>query len=234
MSGAAQRAGGRSRKRLIQVAAFATLWFSALFGSAGRLDWTRGWIYAALYSAGMAAIGVVVSRSNAALMEERAKWRHKDTKRFDKIFVATYVPLTYIQPAVAGMDAVRFGWSSMPFPLVYAGAAVLALAMALIAWTLAVNRYAETTVRIQTDRGHTVVTSGPYRFVRHPMYAGAIGMNLATPLILGSVWALAVSGCISVLFIWRTALEDRTLRRELSGYEEYAARTRYRLLPGAW
>jgi protein-S-isoprenylcysteine O-methyltransferase Ste14 len=182
----------------------------------------------------MAAVGLIVRRFNAPLMEARAKWRREDTKRFDKVFLAVFLPLTFIQPAVAGLDAVRFGWSSMPFGLMYAGAVLFALAMVLIAWTMAVNRYAETSVRIQTDRGHTVIASGPYRAVRHPMYVGAILMYVATPLILGSVWALAVSGLMIVLFIWRTALEDRTLRRELSGYEAYAARTRYRLLPGLW
>lgn len=206
----------------------------ALFAGAGRLDWTRGWICVVLYTGGMTAIALVVSRFNAPLMDARAKWRHGDTKRFDKIFLAAFLPLVMIQPAVAGLDAVRYRWSSMPFGLVYAGAILFAPASALIAWTLAVNRFAETTVRIQADRGHTVITSGPYRLVRHPMYAGAILMYLAMPLILGSAWALAVTGLIVVLLLWRTALEDRTLRNELPGYEEYAARTRYRLLPGLW
>jgi protein-S-isoprenylcysteine O-methyltransferase Ste14 len=167
-------------------------------------------------------------------MEARAKWRRKDTKRFDKVFLAAFIPLGFILPLVAGFDAVRFRWSSMPFGFVYTGAILFALAMAVIAWTMAVNRYAEATVRIQEDRGHTVVTSGPYRIVRHPMYVGAVLMYVATPLVLGSVWALAVTGLLVALLIWRTAMEDQTLRRELSGYGDYAARTRYRLLPGLW
>jgi protein-S-isoprenylcysteine O-methyltransferase Ste14 len=224
----------RSIKKVIQMIASPVTWIIALFGAAGRLDWTRGWICVALYVVGMAAIGLIVRRFNAPLMEARAKWRRKDTKSFDKVFLRILIPLVYVQAAVAGLDVVRFRWSSMPFDLVYGGAILFALAIALIAWTLAVNRYAETTVRIQTDRGHSVVESGPYRIVRHPMYVGAILMYLATSLILGSVWALALAGLLAALFIWRTALEDRTLRRELSGYEEYAARTRYRLVPGLW
>jgi protein-S-isoprenylcysteine O-methyltransferase Ste14 len=106
--------------------------------------------------------------------------------------------------------------------------------MVLLAWAMAVNPFAETTVRIQTERGHTVVRSGPYRLVRHPMYAGAILMFLGTPLILGSMLALLLAIGVVLLFVGRTALEDRTLRRELQGYEAYATCTRYRLLPGVW
>jgi protein-S-isoprenylcysteine O-methyltransferase Ste14 len=106
--------------------------------------------------------------------------------------------------------------------------------MVLLAWAMAVNPFAETTVRIQTERGHTVVSSGPYRLVRHPMYAGAILMFLGTPLILGSMLALLLAIEVVLLFVGRTALEDRTLRRELLGYEAHAAWTRYRLLPGVW
>ena len=225
--------GGRARQ-WIQAAVFIVLWFGALFGGAGRLDWTRGWIYVVLYAGGMSAIGVIVRRVNPELLKARARWHLTNTKRFDKMFLAVYFPLTYIQPAVAGMDAARFGWSRMPFWLVYPGAVLLLLSLALIGWAMAVNRHAESTVRIQTDRGHSVVASGPYRVVRHPMYVGAILMHAATALILGSVWALALAGVIMVLYLWRTALEDKTLLRELAGYGEYSARTCFRLVPGVW
>jgi len=129
---------------------------------------------------------------------------------------------------------VRYHWSSMPFVFVYVGAILFALAMVLIAWVMVVNPFAETSVRIQTDRGHTVITSGPYRIVRHPMYLGAILMYTATSLVWGSVWALALAAVMTGLMIWRTSREDRTLRQELAGYEEYSSRTRYRLLPGLW
>jgi protein-S-isoprenylcysteine O-methyltransferase Ste14 len=99
---------------------------------------------------------------------------------------------------------------------------------------LTTNPHLETTVRIQKDRGHKVITTGPYRFVRHPMYTGVLLMYAGWPLILGSMWSYVVVGIIVVLFVVRTALEDRTLRTELEGYEAYAGRTRYRLLPGVW
>jgi protein-S-isoprenylcysteine O-methyltransferase Ste14 len=108
------------------------------------------------------------------------------------------------------------------------------LGIVLMTWILRVNPFAETTVRIQMDRGQTVVTSGPYRFVRHPMYVGAFLMYLGMPLVLGSVGALTLGAAIVALMIWRTSREDLTLRQELPGYEEFTKRTRYRLLPGVW
>jgi protein-S-isoprenylcysteine O-methyltransferase Ste14 len=224
----------RSGKRIIQVAGSATLWFGALFGGAGTVHWVRGWVYAAVYVAGMATIGIIVRRRNPELLAARAKWRRPDTKPFDRVFLSIYLPLTYIQPAVAGMDVVRFGWSSMPLWWIYPGCGLLALSLALIAWTMVVNRHAETTVRIQKDRGHTVIDRGPYHFVRHPMYVGAILMHASSAVILGSYGALIVAGIIAILFVGRTALEDRTLRRELPGYEEFAGKTKYRLLPPVW
>jgi protein-S-isoprenylcysteine O-methyltransferase Ste14 len=132
------------------------------------------------------------------------------------------------------MDAVRFGWWPIsPFWLV-PGILLFVFGMILVTWVLSVNRHAETTVRIQTDRDHQVVTGGPYRFVRHPMYAGAIVMLLGTPLVWGSGAAMAVSLAIIALFVWRTAMEDRTLHRELGGYSDYARVTVYRLVPGLW
>ncbi len=224
----------RSLRPLIRAAASPALWIVSLFAGAGRLDWPRGWISVAVYVIGMGALGLIVHRFNPGLLQQRAKWRRKDTKRFDKVFLAILLPVSLLQPAVAGMDVVRFRSSSMPPAVLYPGVALFGLALALIAWTLVVNRHAETSVRIQTDRGHSVVDSGPYRFVRHPMYVGAIIMNVGTPLLWGSLWAMAVGGFLIALFVWRTALEDRTLRRELAGYEDYAGRTRHRLVPGLW
>jgi len=223
-----------STKRLLQAVATYAWFIGSLFVAAGRLDWTRGWISVALWVIGMTAIGLIGQHYNAQMMEERAKWRRNDTKPFDKIFLAIYLPLVMVQPAVAGLDAGRYRCSSMPFSLVYVGAILFVLSMVLIGWVMAVNPYAESSVRIQTDRGHTVITCGPYRLIRHPMYVGSILMGVASPLIWGSVWALVLTTVIILLFLWRTAREDQTLRQELPGYEEFAARTRYRLLPGVW
>ena len=219
--------------RLIRAVAAPVLWICALFAGAGTFAWTRGWLAVAVYTIGMSALGFIVRHFNAPLMAARAK-PGAGTKPFDKIFLRALIPLVFIQAAVAGIDAVRFRWSSMPFAMAYAGAVLFALAIALIAWSMAVNPHAETTVRIQTDRGHTVIEAGPYRMVRHPMYVGAILMYVATPLMLGSLLAMAISGIMIALFVWRTAREDQTLRLELPGYAAYAARIRYRLVPGLW
>jgi protein-S-isoprenylcysteine O-methyltransferase Ste14 len=123
----------------------------------------------------------------------------------------------------------------MPFWTVYAGLALFVAAIFFVASPMAVNPWAEATVRIQADRGQQVVRAGPYRFVRHPMYVGVILMGFSIAMMLGSMWALALGAVIAALMVVRTALEDRTLRRELPGYEEYATTvTRWRLLPGIW
>jgi protein-S-isoprenylcysteine O-methyltransferase Ste14 len=223
-----------SLKRIFQVLVTMGLWLLAVFVPAGRFDWKRGWICVILYVVSMFVAGLLVHRANPALFEARANWRRKDTKPFDKVFLSVFFPLTYIHPAVAGLDAVRFRWSSMPFTTVYVGIALFVSAMVLPTWAMMVNPHAESTVRLQTDRDHKPVTAGPYRFVRHPMYVGAILLYPAMSLVFGSAWALALSGVIALLFIWRTALEDRTLRRELPGYEEFANVTHYRLIPGLW
>ena len=226
--------GKSAVRRILQVSITYVWMIGTVFLGAGTVHWVRGWICVALWTVSLTAVGLLTQRRNPQLMKERAKWRRKDTKRFDKIFLSVYMPLVLTQPAIAGMDAVRYHWSSIPFGFVYVGAPLFLLSMALIGWVLSTNPYAESSVRIQHDRGHTVVTSGPYRFVRHPMYVGATLMYLATPLVWGSLWALAMGVVMLVLFIVRTALEDQTLRRELAGYEEYASHTRYRLLPGVW
>jgi protein-S-isoprenylcysteine O-methyltransferase Ste14 len=225
------RTGGWKRAQQILIST--AVMIAVLFLCAGRLDWAPGWIFVALYLVGIAEAAFVMRRWNPDLIEARAKVRRKDTKPFDRVFLTIYFPLTLIQPALGALDA-RFDWSALPGQTLWIGVALMIPCTALIAWVLGINRHAETTVRIQTDRGHKVVDVGPYRFLRHPMYIGLMLMHAATALILGSAWALVMAAGIALLFVWRTAMEDRTLRRELPGYDEFARRTRYRLFPGVW
>lgn len=224
----------RSAKGTVQAAFFMGTWIAAVFCSAGRFDWLRGWICLFAYVVGVSIVGVMAHRYNPTLAEARANLHRKETKRFDKIILAIYYPVIYLQLVLAGLDAERYHWTSLPFWFVYIGVALFAVAMLLVGWVMSVNRFAESTVRIQTDRGHTVVSSGPYKYVRHPMYVGAILMYIATPLVLGSAWAFVFTLLTTALMVTRTALEDRTLRRELPGYEEFTKNTRYRLIPGIW
>lgn len=226
--------GGWTLGRMAKLFLTMPLWCAAVFASAGRIDWVRGWIWLSSFSVAMAVTALLVRRKNPALLEARSHIRQKDTKPFDKVILAVYLPLTFLQPVVAGLDAARFGWTSMPFVTVYVGLVLLAIAMTPVTWAMLANPFAESTVRIQTDRGQKVVTSGPYRIVRHPMYLGLILLYPAMALILGSMWALAVSGLMAILMVWRTVLEDRTLRRELPGYGEFTTLTRYCLIPGVW
>jgi protein-S-isoprenylcysteine O-methyltransferase Ste14 len=135
---------------------------------------------------------------------------------------------------VAGLD-VRFGWSPELALAIRLAALVLWLQGDVFSkWAAVSNRFYSRLVRIQEDRGHTVVTDGPYRTVRHPGYAGALLVGLATPIALGSLWALVPAVLLGLLLVIRTALEDRTLHAELSGYAAYAQQTRYRLVPLIW
>ncbi len=220
--------------RLLQGLAFMAFWVALLFASAGRIRWLRGWIWAVAYALTMLAVGFVVHRRNPTLIPARSKWNRPGTKTFDSVILAIYLPLTIAQPAVAGLDVVRFHWSSMPFWTLYPALALFFCSVALIAWPLVVNPWAESSVRIQSDRGQQVVRSGPYRFVRHPMYVGMILMCISVALTLGSLWALVLAAVMAALLILRTALEDRTLQRELPGYQDFAAVTRWRLIPFVW
>lgn len=145
-----------------------------------------------------------------------------------------YIPLAFIQVLVAGLDAVRFHALPLPEWTLFPGIVLFVAAMAMVAWSLLANPFAESTVRIQPDRGQTVVSTGPYHIVRHPMYVGFVLMWPATALMWGSGWAMAVAALMLILVVWRTAEEDNFLRRELPGYQEYVDLTRFRLVPGLW
>ena len=205
----------------------------ALFVSAGRLSWPGAWIYLGYLILSSAAIWSISLRLNPAVIEARSRIR-AGTKLFDGFFAAGHAVLVLATFVVAGLDAVRYRWAPLGPTALYAGGVLLLLGALPVGWAMAANPYLETSVRIQTDRGHKVVASGPYASVRHPMYVGLILNLAAAPLVLGSRWAFAPVSVDIALLVWRTLLEDRTLRAELPGYEEYTARTRYRLLPGVW
>jgi len=204
-----------------------------LFVSAGTSEWRRGRAYL--------LAGVLLEALTLSLLafrapdtlNQRGAFR-SGVKRFDRAFAALWLVFALVTPVVAGLDAVRFRWSALPWSFFYGGLAVLVLASLFADWAMLENRYFEQFVRIQEERGHRVVTTGPYRFVRHPGYLGALLGALVTPLMLGSVWTFIPAGLVALLFVVRTHLEDQTLRRELPGYEEYAQHTRFRLVPGVW
>jgi protein-S-isoprenylcysteine O-methyltransferase Ste14 len=204
-----------------------------LFVSAGTIEWLRGWIYF-LYGLSIEICALIIYAIKAPEMLEQRGASHKGVKTYDKVFLVVWLLLVLITSIVAGFDAIRYHWSSLPFYTVYLGAILIALAYVFGTWAMVENEHFEQFVRIQTDRKHHVVTTGPYRIVRHPGYAATIVGALGVPLMLGSLWTFIPTGAAIILFVIRTSLEDRTLSKELDGYVAYTKQTRYRLIPGIW
>ncbi|HUS69996.1 MAG TPA: isoprenylcysteine carboxylmethyltransferase family protein [Anaerolineae bacterium] len=204
-----------------------------LFVPAGHLDWPMGWALVGIVFLWVSATGVILILRSPELIAERVGPR-KGAKTWDTVIMSIVGLTTIARCIVAGLDE-RFGWTTGIFlPLQLSAMTVAAMGYALVVWSTASNAFFSQIVRIQEERGHSVASSGPYRFVRHPGYVGTILFELATPVMLGSCWALVPGGLGALLFIVRTALEDRTLLEELDGYQEYAQKVRYRLLPGVW
>ncbi len=206
---------------------------AALFVSAGRIDWWPGWAALAVMAVWTAATAVVILRTNPTLLAERLGPR-KGAKPWDTAILGLLGLTQLARYIAAGLDQ-RYGWSGgFPTALQIAALVVCALGYALVVWATASNAFFSQVVRIQGERGHTVARGGPYRYLRHPAYLGAIVYELTISLLLASWWACALSGLSAVLLMVRTVLEDRTLLAELPGYADYARQVRFRLFPGVW
>jgi len=217
--------------RLAQTAAILGILGAALFLGAGRLDWWEAWGILAIYFLIAATVAMWILFHDPGLSAERSRVG-KNVKPWDKVLVSLNLLFTLAQWAVIGLDAGRFGWSSVPVGMRLLAGCVLLSSFGLSFWASQVNTFLSGQVRIQAERGHHAITSGPYRYVRHPMYVAMILNALSLPPLFGSWWALVVSAImISIVFV-RTALEDQTLQTELPGYAEYVQQTRYRLIPG--
>jgi protein-S-isoprenylcysteine O-methyltransferase Ste14 len=205
-----------------------------LFGLVGRWDWWNGWALSAVYILWSLGSIIFILPVNPQMLAERSR-PQKGAKKWDVAMVSAmsvFLLATYI---IACLD-VRFGWAT-PFPLWAQITGLVAAVLGydvILMWSMVSNAYFTAIVRIQTDRQHTVATGGPYRFVRHPGYVGTILCYLATPFLLGSLWAMIPAVLAAGVLVVRTGLEDKTLHEELPGYLEYAQQTRYRLVPGIW
>jgi protein-S-isoprenylcysteine O-methyltransferase Ste14 len=200
-----------------------------------RWRWWEAWVYTLISILGFVISRALAARRHPDLIAERARtMQQENIKPWDKR-LAVWLGLSGVLVLmVAGLDS-RFDWSpAFGTPVKTLSLVVMLAGYALGSYALIENRFFSSTVRIQFERGHRVVSSGPYRWVRHPGYAGALLTYLATPLFLDASWALLPTGLIMVLTVVRTALEDRVLQDELEGYRAYAGRVRYRLLPGVW
>jgi len=210
------------------------LFGTILFLAAGRIDWIEGWAYLGLNALTQILSSIVLIPRQPGMLAERSRVQ-QGTKSWDRLLapaVSLAGPLAIM--VTAGLDA-RFGWSSGIGAGLWVTSYVLAFGCQMfVLWAMASNPFFATTVRIQSDRGHEVVHKGPYGFVRHPGYLGAVLFGLVCPLTLGSWWAYIPSLLTNVLIVARTRLEDQTLQAELEGYRSYAAAVRYRLFPGIW
>jgi protein-S-isoprenylcysteine O-methyltransferase Ste14 len=206
-----------------------------LFVSAGTLDWPAEWIYLALTAIISIGGGLWLARHDPALLAERLKpMIQRDQKPWDRLFMTNMLALWCGWLVLMGLDAGRFHWSLVPLGGQILGVGLIAVGSYLVWLTFRENSYAAPVVKIQKERGHRVVSTGPYAYVRHPMYAGALGFLLGAPLLLGSWWGLAAALLLVFAMGFRAVLEERALTAELAGYADYAARVCYRLVPYLW
>ncbi len=218
-----------------QIVGMFVVFALALFLAAGTVVWPAGWAFLVLFFGFTIAISRWLLRHNPGLLTERMTGIGKpDQKTWDKLFfvVANLFFLAWL--VVMPLDAVRFHWSQMPPWLQLVGAILLLCSFYLFFLTFRENAYLSPAVRLQTERGQTVVSTGPYQYVRHPMYATAIIFLVGTTLLLGSWYGLILGLILIVAIAIRAVREERTLRAELPGYEEYLAQVKYHLVPYVW
>lgn len=219
--------------RVIQIVIGFGVLAAILFLAAGRLDWLWAWVSLGIYLASVLINGAFLLHTSPEVVAERG--RPGEMRGWDKLVSGLWSLAQFVLlPLTGGLD-VRWSWTrDLGTPWHVGGGAVFAAGLALFGWAMITNAYFSTAVRIQTDRGHTVCRSGPYRMVRHPGYVGAMLQSLGLPVLLGSAWALLPGAMAVGLMAVRTLLEDRTLQAELPGYQAYAREVRYRLVPGVW
>lgn len=217
-------------RRFLQVTISIILTAILLFVSAGRIEWIYAWVYLAV---SVTIITVNLFIFPPELISERGR-KKENVEKWDRWISTLMIFPWFAIYVVAGLD-IRFGWSAEIAPWIHLIGLVLFIAgNALVSWAMVSNNYFSTAVRIQYDRGHTVSSGGPYRYIRHPGYLGMIIYHISIPIILGSIWAYTLAGLIVILFILRIVFEDTTLKNKLAGYKEYAERVQYKLIPHLW
>jgi protein-S-isoprenylcysteine O-methyltransferase Ste14 len=204
-----------------------------IFLPAGSITWRPGWAFLAVLVAAFTVSGVVIARVNPIIFRARSRFQ-PGTKAWDKALLAVILPAMAAILPVGALDAGRLHTSHVSGWLVASGYIAVIAAIAGTAWAQAVNPFFEPGVRIQAERHQHVIDAGPYRLVRHPGYTSALLLFAGMALALGSLWALVPAAVAGGFLAWRTALEDRLLQAELTGYADYANRVRWRLVPGVW
>ncbi len=223
----------RMAKILIQLLTWTAAIALLILWPAGTLAYPGAWAFVALFGIGGGAITTWLFRHSPSLLRERMSApAPRDVRPWDRVFLLLVVPAFFGWLVFMGWDAGRTGFRAVPFWLQLLGGAAVALYMLGVWWTFRENAFAAPVVKIQ--QGQKVIDTGPYAIVRHPMYASSLLLFAGLPLLLGSWWGLAVSALFVLAIAWRAVLEERTLRAELDGYTDYAARVRSRFIPGLW
>jgi protein-S-isoprenylcysteine O-methyltransferase Ste14 len=204
-----------------------------VFLPVGRLSWPPGWFFIGFLAVVYGTSALILAHVNPAIYRARSRIQ-PGTERWDRILLLLMLPAMIAEIPLATLDAGRLSWSIVPLSIVILGYVLLGAGAALTTWAQAVNRFFEPGVRLQRERGQHVINSGPYAIVRHPGYVGALMIFAGLALALASWWALIPAAWASAILILRTSREDALLRAELDGYEDYARRTRFRLVPGLW
>ncbi|SEM47440.1 Protein-S-isoprenylcysteine O-methyltransferase Ste14 [Pseudomonas sp. ok272] len=204
-----------------------------IFLPAGSFAWWPGWVFIAVLLLGFVVSAGILAKVNPVIFRARSRVQ-AGTKGWDKALLWLMLPLMTTVLPVGAFDAGRFHGAAAPAAVVWLGYAGIVLGLALATWAQAVNPFFEPGVRLQSERHHHVIDSGPYRVVRHPGYVAALLLFFGMALALGSFWALVPAALTAGLLVLRTAWEDQMLHAELAGYAEYARRVRWRLVPGLW
>ena len=222
-------------KQLFLICLLLIVQMTIFFISAGHIGLLRPWIFFGAAFAQYIVGTVVQYKLNPELLVQRLKIKREGSKRWDEILVrVSNLMLLIAVPVIAGLDVGRFQWSYLEVQFAVLGFVFFIVSAIFINWAMVVNPHFEQTVRIQKDRGHKVISSGPYKIVRHPGYFGGIVFAVSIPLIIGSIFALIPAGIYVILFMIRASLEDKTLHKELDGYRKYAKSVKYKLFPGIW
>ncbi len=206
----------------------------ALFLPAGTLTWITGWIYLALFFGFFIGVNIWLYNYNPGLLQERMSISRPNQKKWDKVIFPLLLTLPFAWLVFISLDSVRYRWSPVTIWLQIVGCALLLCSFYLFFLTFRENSYLSTVVRVQKERGHKVVSTGPYHFVRHPMYSGFLFFMVGTPLLLGSWYGVLLGLAFMLVLARRAVLEEHTLQKELDGYTQYMTQVKYRLIPYIW
>jgi protein-S-isoprenylcysteine O-methyltransferase Ste14 len=223
-----------TRRIVVQSVVGIGITVALLFGGAGTIAWPEAWLFLLIQISSSIVMVSWLKKHNPELLQERMDLWKRLVKPWDKIIVVLLIAAMVPLFALPGFDAVRYQWSDVPLSLKVMGFAGILVSYGLIFWVVKTNPYSSAVVEIQEERGHKTITTGPYQFVRHPMYVGAILWFLSTPLALGSLVTFIPGIILTALIVLRTYLEDKTLHQQLEGYAAYAQTVKCRLIPGIW